>query len=126
MANHENMSRSRASTHHKPKQSRHQNGRGKAPATIALVRAAYDIAEQSKPITVRGIAYKLFTQGHIPNMSRNAVNKVSRHITKAREDGIIPWEWIVDENRVAERVNAWSNPDEIIQAAVNGYRRNNW
>lgn len=126
MANHEQRSRPSAGNLHTPKQSRRRKGRGQAPATIALVRAAYAIAEQSRPITVRGIAYKLFTQGHIQSMARNAVNKVSRHITKAREDGTIPWEWIVDENRVAERVTAWSNSGEIIQAAVNGYRRNYW
>ncbi|MGB5831342.1 MAG: hypothetical protein WBG92_05055 [Thiohalocapsa sp.] len=75
---------------------------------------------------MRGIAYKLFTLGLIADMSKNQTARVSRLLTDARESGMIPWEWIVDETREAERITAWSSPDEIIAAAVNGYRRDYW
>lgn len=107
-----------------PKPSR--RGRGKSTASMALIGAAYEIARDTQPITVRGIAYKLFTRGFIASMSKNETQKVSRLLTDAREQGIIPWEWIVDETRTTERVNTWSSTDAIIHAAVNGYRRNYW
>lgn len=107
-----------------PKPSR--RGRGKSQASLALIAAAREIAREAQPITVRGIAYKLFTAGFIASMSKNATSKVSRLLTDAREQGIIPWEWIVDETREAERIQAWSSTDAIIHAAVTRYRRDYW
>lgn len=103
-----------------------RRGRGQSDSSIALVNAAYKIARDAHPITVRGIAYKLFVCGYIASMSKNETAKVSRLLTDARERGIIPWEWIVDETRQTERVNTWSSTDAIIHAAVNRYRRDYW
>jgi len=64
--------------------------------------------------------------GLIPDMSKNSTNKVSTQLVWAREKGMVPWEWIVDETREAESVSTWSDPDQIIRAAVKGYRRNYW
>lgn len=100
--------------------------RGKSQASLALISAAREIARAAQPITVRGIAYKLFTQGLIRSMHKNETAKVSRLLTDAREQGLIPWEWIVDETREAERIHTWSSPSAIIEAAVCGYRRNYW
>ncbi len=103
-----------------------RRGRGKSEKSLALIAAARESAERVQPITVRGIAYKLFATGHVASMSRNEVARVSRLLTDAREQGIIPWAWLVDESRGAERVNTWSSPEEIISAAVQGYRRDYW
>ncbi|MCB1751013.1 MAG: hypothetical protein KDI74_04755 [Gammaproteobacteria bacterium] len=103
-----------------------KRGRGQAKATLDFIEACTEILKVEQPTSVRAVAYRLFTQGVIPNMGRNSTNKVSRILTTAREDGIIPWEWIVDETREAERVNTWSNSDQIIRATVNGYRRDYW
>ena len=37
-------------------------------------------------------------------MARSEMARVYRLLLKAREQGIIPWEWIVDETRELERV----------------------
>lgn len=103
-----------------------RTGRGKSAKNLALIAAAREIAEDCNPISVRGIAYKLFSRGLIASMAKPETQKVSVQLTDARELGIIPWEWIVDETREAERVTLWSNPDEIIRAAVRGYRRDYW
>ena len=83
--------------------------RGKAQKTLDLIDAMAEITEAAQPITVRGVAYKLFTRGLIPSMAKKETDKVSRHLTYAREQGIIPWEWIVDETHAAEYVNTWSS-----------------
>lgn len=103
-----------------------KRGRGRAKSTLAFIEACKEILEVEQPTSVRAVAYRLFTRGLIPNMGVNSTNKVSRILKDAREDGDIPWEWIVDETREAERSNRWSSPDEIIQAAVDGYRRDYW
>lgn len=102
------------------------NRRGKSSKSLELIEACRAIAEAARPITIRGIAYKLFVAGLIPDMGRKQTAKVSTQMTWAREQGIIPWGWIVDETRTAERVNLWASPDDIITAAVRGYRRDYW
>lgn len=103
-----------------------RRGRGKAQATLRLIEACHEILREIQPATVRAVCYRLFTMGLIPDMSKSSTNKVSAQIVWAREQGQIPWAWVVDETREAERVNTWSNSDAIIRAAVNGYRRDYW
>ena len=103
-----------------------RRGRGKAPATLRLIEACQEILREIQPATVRAVCYRLFTMGLIPDMSKNSTNKVSTQLVWAREQDQIPWEWVVDETREAERVNTWSNSDAIIRAAVLSYRRDYW
>ena len=103
-----------------------RRGRGKAPATLRLIEACQEILREIQPATVRAVCYRLFTMGLIPDMSKNSTNKVSTQLVWAREQCQIPWEWLVDETREAERISTWSDSDAIIRAAVNGYRRDYW
>ncbi len=91
-----------------------------------LIEAMRAIAEVAEPITGRGVGYKLFTQGLIPSMERNEMRRVYRLLLKAREQGIIPWDWIVDETRAFERVPTWADPDEYARVTVRDYRRDFW
>jgi hypothetical protein len=86
----------------------------------------YVAAEAAQPITGRGIGYKLFTARLIPSMSRNEMQRVYRLLKEAREEGIIPWEWIVDETRDLERVSTWDNPAQYARAVARSYRRDFW
>ena len=70
-----------------------------AQRSLDLIEAMYAAAEAAQPITGRGIGYKLFTAGLIPSMATNEMQRVYRLLKEARERGIIPWEWIVDETR---------------------------
>lgn len=103
-----------------------RTGRGKAKATLELIEACHKILSEIQPASVRAVCYRLFAAGHIPNMSKGSTNKVSRALVYAREKGIVPWEWVVDETRKVERPRTWDNPDEIIQTAVDSYRRDYW
>jgi len=38
----------------------------------------------------------------------------------------VPWEWIVDETRHAERPGTWANPETFIPAVMQSYRRDRW
>jgi hypothetical protein len=101
-------------------------GRGMSQASLNLIAAMYDIAKAAQPITGRGVGYKLFTAGLITSMSTNEMQKVYRLLRIAREQGNIPWEWIVDETRELERVSTWENTAEYAQAVATSYRRDFW
>ena len=100
--------------------------RGKASRTVELETAIVRIVDERHPITVRGVCYALFTAGHIPSMAVGETAKVSRVMTDMRESGALDWKLIVDGTRLVDSIAQWSDPSEIIHAAVRGYRRDNW
>ena len=59
-------------------------------------------------------------------MGKNSTGKVSKQLVWARENGVIPWHWIVDETRHAERAAVWDSIDESITQVTRYYRRDNW
>jgi hypothetical protein len=103
-----------------------KKGRGRAQRSLDLIDAMYDIAENSQPITVRGVGYQLFSQNLIPSMGRNDMQAVYRLMKEAREEGTIPWEWIVDETRELEQVATWDDPEEYVESVARSYRRDFW
>jgi hypothetical protein len=98
--------------------------RGLGKASLALIEAMVPIIEAAQPINGRGVGYKLFTKGLIPAMKD--MPRVYRLLKEARERGIIPWSWIVDETRELERVASWGSPKAYADATIRDYRRNYW
>jgi hypothetical protein len=103
-----------------------KRGRGKSQKTIELIDASYDILEQIQPCSVRAVCYQLFTRRLIKDMSKNSTNRVSRALVEAREEGTIPWEWIVDETRHVEQSATWDDPMRVFASAAAQYRKNHW
>ena len=97
--------------------------RGMARRSREMIAAMHVLAEPAQPITGRGIGYKLFTAGEIPSMARAEMQRVYRLLKEAREQGYIPWDWIVDETRELERV---SDPAEYARCVARSYRRDFW
>lgn len=100
--------------------------RGRAKATIKLMEACYQIIEEVQPITVRGVCYRLFVARLIDSMATRNTQKISRLLVQAREEGIIPWDWIVDDSRQIERDPHWLNLKEYAGAVQRSYRRDFW
>jgi hypothetical protein len=103
-----------------------RNGRGRAAATLRMIDAMVAIAAEIQPCGVRALAYQLFVRKLIPSMETKHTQKVSTLSVIAREEGTLPWEWIVDPTRQEEVVPTWSNPEAYAQAVMNSYRRNKW
>ena len=97
-----------------------------ARRSLDLIEAMYAAAEAAQPITGRGVGYKLFTAGLIPSMARSEMQRVYRLLKEAREHGIIPWEWIVDETRSIERTSTWADPAAYARCVARSYRRDFW
>jgi hypothetical protein len=93
---------------------------------MALIDAAVTILAEVQPASIRAVCYRLFTMGHIAAMTKGETNRVSSQLTWAREHGVIPWGWVVDETRAPERVNAWSDPAAFIETVQRSYRRDRW
>ncbi len=100
--------------------------RGKAKSTLILEGAILSIVNERAPITVRGVAYGLFTRGYIDSMEVRNTQKVSRVMTAMRECGDLDWTLIVDGSRDISRVGVWRDPSQIIQATVKQYRKDYW
>jgi hypothetical protein len=100
--------------------------RGRAQRTLDLVAASYEILTDIHPATVRAVCYKLFVARLIASMAKSETNKISRLLRIARERGEIPWDWIVDETREAERVSSWDSPEDFAKTVVSAYRRDYW
>jgi len=98
----------------------------KSKKSLDLIKAMAEIAEAAHPITGRGIGYKLFTRKLIPSMKLSEMDKVYRLLVIAREEGTIPWEWIVDENRGLEIRATWANPEAFADEMTASYRLNFW
>jgi hypothetical protein len=103
-----------------------KGGRGMARQSLDLIGAMYAAAARANPITGRGVGYKLFVAKLIESMATNDMQRVYRLLKEARERGIIPWEWIVDETRALERVSTWSDPAEYAKCVARSYRRDFW
>jgi hypothetical protein len=100
--------------------------RGKTAKSLALIDACYDILQEIHPATVRAVCYQLFIRKLLPSMAKTHTNRVSTQLVYAREEEIIPWEWIVDETREAEHQPTWANPESFIPVVMSSYRRDRW
>jgi hypothetical protein len=100
--------------------------RGKTAAVVRLIDACVTILEQIQPASVRAVCYQLFVRGLLESMAKNCTNRISRHLVYAREHGIVPWAWIVDDTRETERVSAWKNPAAFVRTVKRSYRRDHW
>jgi len=103
-----------------------KKGRGRAQRSLDLIETMYAIAEAAQPITGRGVGYKLFSRRLIPSMSRADMKIVYRLLKESREEGTIPWSWIVDENRELEQTATWKDPNAFVRCMQQAYRRDNW
>jgi hypothetical protein len=103
-----------------------KKGRGRSKRSLDLIAAMYAAAEAAHPITGRGIGYKMFVALLIASMSRSEMQRIYRLLKEAREQGDIPWDWIVDETRELEQVETWANPAHFARTLARSYRRDFW
>jgi len=100
--------------------------RGLGRRSVRLLDAAAEIAKTYGPISVRGVAYKLFVAEEIPSMAKVEVDKVGRMLVYGREHGVVDWEDIVDDTRTAERPAMWDNLAAYGAAVARSYRLDRW
>jgi hypothetical protein len=93
--------------------------------TTKLVDRAVKILEEQNPMTVRQLFYQLVSLGAIAN-NRADYQTVSRVLTKARNDGRCPFNFIVDRSRPEYSPNVWDDVTGYGEAVKRSYRKNYW
>ncbi len=72
--------------------------------TMKIIETAREILENAdSPMTVRQVYYQLVSRQVVEN-NRNRYQSVSDALVKARQQEIIPWDWIEDRLRKPRRV----------------------
>ena len=97
-------------------------------ATTKLIEAAIKILKEIAPATIRQTFYQLVVALLIQNCDAD-YRRVSRVLTKARRDGRVPFEWIVDRSRQTVDGTDWRDLKQLTHAMslqLRGYRRDRW
>jgi len=98
-------------------------GRGKAAATIMLGRAAVDVLQETgRPMTLRQLYYALVSVDAVPKTDA-AYHKLGRVMCDLREDGTVPWDWLVDHVRAVIAARTWEGIEGLLTDTARLYRR---
>ena len=95
-------------------------------AYVERVQQVLDELHDYLPLTLRQLYYQLVAAGFIANEHREYA-KLSRLLTRARIDGIVPWTAIEDRARATLQSGGWSCSTDFVQDELErfltGYRR---
>lgn len=98
-------------------------GRGRSAETIALGQAARGIlAGSGYAMTLRQLYYALVSAGAVPK-NEAAYGKLKRVMRDAREDGTVPWDWLVDHTRSVFSARTWDGLEDLLTDTSKLYRR---
>ncbi len=84
-----------------------------------------DYDKQGYRMTLRQLYYQLVSADIIPNQQKEYAH-LSRLLTEARIAGLIDWDFIEDRVRVPKRHSQFDNIPDLVNTAVNSYRRDRW
>lgn len=104
-----------------------KRGRGKASATIELLDAATEILGASRwAMTLRQLYYALVSKADRGDIdfpkTEASYTRLKRIVRDAREDGTIPWSWLVDHNRSVVRARTFSGIEGLLEDSARLYR----
>lgn len=98
-------------------------GRGKAASTVELGKAAYDVLSASPyAMTLRQLYYALVSTGAIAK-TEAGYGKLKRVMRDLREDGSIPWDWLVDHTRAVFQPRTFDGIEGLLADSARLYRR---
>src|SRR5271167_1289944 len=98
---------------------------GEWDSTRRIIELARVILDEQRPMTIRQLFYRLVSLGALEN-SRNDYQRVSTTMTKARNDGRIDWDAIVDRTRQDYEANVFEDAAQYLEAVQGSYRKDYW
>src|SRR5215469_1951142 len=102
--------------------------KGEWESTTELITAAMTVLAQERPMTIRQLFYRLVSILIIENCLRD-YQRVSTAMTKAREDGRVPYEYIVDRSSAStlrEDGRIFKLSVVAVSLTMINYRRDYW
>jgi hypothetical protein len=86
----------------------------------------YELAELHQPLTVRQLFYRAVATGLIDKTQKDYNNTIVRLVGLMREEGSIPFEWIVDNTRWMRKPRTYSGLESMLRLTQQTYRRSIW
>jgi len=93
--------------------------------TLNLIEQAYNVLQEYNPMTLRQVYYQLVAR-HVIDNKRSEYQRLSNALVKARQEGMIPWEWVEDRVRQPQMVSMWRDLRDFIETVKHAYRKNVW
>lgn len=93
--------------------------------TKHLINEIYKTLEPNYPMTVRQVYYQLVSRQVLEN-NKSEYQRLSNALVYARQEGIIPWDWIEDRIRRPKVISYWDNLQDFLETVRNSYRKSPW
>jgi hypothetical protein len=84
-----------------------------------------EILRAQKPMTVRQVFYQATVRGLVEK-SESGYDKVQSDLVMMRQDGTVPWGWVVDHTRMQRKPRTFNSMTEAMEEAARLYRKNLW
>lgn len=96
-------------------------------STLELIEAARQVLESYHPMTLRQCYYQLVS--NYKDLLKNdpkEYKRLSVALVKARQEGMIPWEWLEDRTRQPKVIDMYARLSDFVNAAKEWYHRDVW
>jgi DNA topoisomerase VI subunit A len=93
--------------------------------TLILIEAALEVLSEYNPMTLRQVYYQLVAR-HIIDNRRSEYQRLSGALVKARQEGLVPWEWLEDRVRQPQVVSMWRDLPDFLKTVRHAYRKDIW
>jgi hypothetical protein len=94
--------------------------------TLPLAVMACEILEAERPMTLRGLFYRVVSAGVLPNTDRKHYDSLGRIMTTLRERGEVPFSYLVDNVRSTLKPSSWSGLADYGDTVRRVYRKDYW
>ncbi|MBX3400883.1 MAG: hypothetical protein KF873_19295 [Gemmataceae bacterium] len=91
----------------------------------SLSKAAVEILEIEKPMTLRQLFYRCVSAGLLQN-KQTEYKRLGQVMTRVRESGEVPFEWMVDNIRSTIKPSSWSGLEDFGETVRRVYRKDFW
>lgn len=93
---------------------------------LALAAVLAEVCLNENPITLRGVLYRAVSSGWLPSTDQKHYNRTGRVLTRLREQGVVPFDWIVDNLRSTNKPSSWSGLGDFAETVREAYRKDFW
>lgn len=94
--------------------------------SLDVAFVAVSILIKQKPCTLRGLFYQVVSRGLLPNTNKEHYQRLGRIMTKLREEGIVPFSWLVDNVRATQKTSSWAGITDYADVVRDSYRLDFW
>jgi hypothetical protein len=93
---------------------------------LPLACVAVELLAQHQPDTVRGNMYLVVSAGWLPDTSDKSYDRIQRLLNRLRENGTVPFAWVVDNVRQTIKPSSWAGLNDFADTVKEAYRLDFW